>query len=199
MATFEDVLRAETKELQGVRERTPKGTRLPGKTVGVAFSGGGIRSATFHLGVLQELAEYGLLKQVDYLSTVSGGGYIGSWLGRWIREIFIGDRREVIFIRCLAKQPGAARGHHVDRVPLRKVGPAFGYDFGRLQIELDERAAPSEGLDPRARPGGDVRASVEHPRDRRRRHAGLQRDLCDGRRGRTVGRSGHRNAHWLQL
>jgi len=86
MATFEDVQKAEEKELQGVRDRTPKGTRLPGKTVGLAFSGGGIRSATFHLGVLQTLAEYGLLKQVDYLSTVSGGGYIGSWLARWIRE-----------------------------------------------------------------------------------------------------------------
>ena len=86
MATFEDVQKAEKKELQGVRDRTPKGTRLPGQTVGLAFSGGGIRSATFHLGVLQGLAEYGLLKQVDYLSTVSGGGYIGSWLERWIRE-----------------------------------------------------------------------------------------------------------------
>ena len=86
MATFEDVQKAEEKELQGVRDRTLKGTRLPGKTVGLAFSGGGIRSATFHLGVLQGLAEYGLLKQVDYLSTVSGGGYIGSWLARWIRE-----------------------------------------------------------------------------------------------------------------
>jgi predicted acylesterase/phospholipase RssA len=85
MATFEDVQRAERKELQGVRERAP-GTRLPDKTVGLAFSGGGIRSATFHLGVLQELAEHGLLKQVDYLSTVSGGGFIGSWLARWIRE-----------------------------------------------------------------------------------------------------------------
>jgi patatin-like phospholipase len=85
MATFEDVQRAERKELQGVRERAPD-ARLPDKTVGLAFSGGGIRSATFHLGVLQELAEHGLLKQVDYLSTVSGGGYIGSWLARWIRE-----------------------------------------------------------------------------------------------------------------
>jgi len=88
MATFEDVQAAEKKELQGVRERTRPGTRLPDKTVGLAFSGGGIRSATFHLGVLQALAEYGLLKQVDYLSTVSGGGYIGSWLARWIRKIF---------------------------------------------------------------------------------------------------------------
>ena len=48
--------------------------------LGLAFSGGGIRSATFNLGVLQGLSKIGLLKQVDYLSTVSGGGYIGSWL-----------------------------------------------------------------------------------------------------------------------
>ena len=45
-----------------------------------SFSGGGIRSATLNLGVLQGLAGCGVLRYVDYLSTVSGGGYIGSWL-----------------------------------------------------------------------------------------------------------------------
>ncbi|MDX1428756.1 MAG: patatin-like phospholipase family protein, partial [Rhodothermales bacterium] len=49
--------------------------------VGLAFSGGGIRSATFGLGVLQILEERGLLNRIDYHSTVSGGGYIGSCLG----------------------------------------------------------------------------------------------------------------------
>ena len=53
---------------------------------GLAFSGGGIRSATFNLGVLQGLAKLGLLNRFDYLSTVSGGGYIGSWLSTWIRN-----------------------------------------------------------------------------------------------------------------
>ena len=48
--------------------------------VGLALSGGGIRSATFNLGVIQGLAKRGILKYVDYLSTVSGGGYIGSCL-----------------------------------------------------------------------------------------------------------------------
>jgi Patatin-like phospholipase len=48
--------------------------------IGLAFSGGGIRSATFNLGVLQGLQELDLLRHVDYLSTVSGGGFIGSWL-----------------------------------------------------------------------------------------------------------------------
>src|ERR1700674_5664045 len=50
----------------------------------LCFSGGGIRSATFNLGVLQGLAKVGLLGRFDYLSSVSGGGYISSWLARWI-------------------------------------------------------------------------------------------------------------------
>ena len=48
--------------------------------IGMAFSGGGIRSATFNLGVLQGLQELDLLRHIDYLSTVSGGGFIGAWL-----------------------------------------------------------------------------------------------------------------------
>jgi hypothetical protein len=51
---------------------------------GVCFSGGGIRSATFNLGVLQGFAQLGLLPHVDYLSSVSGGGYIHEFLAGWI-------------------------------------------------------------------------------------------------------------------
>lgn len=46
--------------------------------VGLAISGGGIRSAAFALGVVEQLANQGLLEEVDYMSTVSGGGYLGS-------------------------------------------------------------------------------------------------------------------------
>src|SRR5262245_39197384 len=45
---------------------------------GLALSGGGIRSATFALGVTQAFAARGLMQRFDYLSTVSGGGYLGS-------------------------------------------------------------------------------------------------------------------------
>jgi hypothetical protein len=48
--------------------------------VGMALSGGGIRSATFCLGATQALAGRDLLKDVDFLSTVSGGGYVGCFL-----------------------------------------------------------------------------------------------------------------------
>lgn len=52
----------------------------------LAFSGGGIRSAVFNLGILQGLAKHNLLRQLDYLSTVSGGGYISGWLVGWMRR-----------------------------------------------------------------------------------------------------------------
>ncbi|ODN70060.1 hypothetical protein [Methylobrevis pamukkalensis] len=48
--------------------------------VGIALSGGGIRSSTFCLGVLQALHQFGVIDRADYLSTVSGGGYIGTSL-----------------------------------------------------------------------------------------------------------------------
>lgn len=51
--------------------------------IGLALSGGGIRSATFNLGVLQELHSLGLLGAVHYLSTVSGGGYTGGFWSAW--------------------------------------------------------------------------------------------------------------------
>lgn len=48
--------------------------------VGLALSGGGVRSAAFNLGVIQAFDSRGMLREIDYLSTVSGGGYAGSFL-----------------------------------------------------------------------------------------------------------------------
>jgi hypothetical protein len=56
----------------------PADPQLP---IGLACSGGGIRSATFCLGVFQALARSNFLRRIDFLSTVSGGGYIGTFLG----------------------------------------------------------------------------------------------------------------------
>ena len=53
---------------------------VAGNLVGVALSGGGIRSATFASGVVQKLAKCGVLPVADYLCTVSGGGYLGACL-----------------------------------------------------------------------------------------------------------------------
>jgi len=45
-----------------------------------AISGGGIRSASFGMGVMQALVANDELKNMTYMSTVSGGGYLGSAL-----------------------------------------------------------------------------------------------------------------------
>ncbi|QDU09693.1 patatin-like phospholipase family protein [Gimesia aquarii] len=63
--------RRKAAKLQGVSEQATD-------SVGLAISGGGIRSATFALGVLQKLARKNSLRLIDYMTTVSGGGYIGS-------------------------------------------------------------------------------------------------------------------------
>ena len=59
---------------------------------GLALSGGGIRSATFNLGLLQAFERYKLLWHADYMSTVSGGGYIGSSL-TWFKSITAPKKR----------------------------------------------------------------------------------------------------------
>ncbi|HEY2432867.1 MAG TPA: hypothetical protein VGI12_09370 [Vicinamibacterales bacterium] len=65
-------------------------------TTAVCLSGGGIRSATFALGVLQGLARVGVLGGVDYLSTVSGGGYIGGWFTAWLHREGAAGRAAVL-------------------------------------------------------------------------------------------------------
>jgi hypothetical protein len=94
--TFQDVFRAELKAIRG-RDLGPGEDPIQAAhkekdgLIGLALSGGGIRSATFNLGVIQALAERRLLRRFDYLSTVSGGGYIGSWLSALIQREGKGD------------------------------------------------------------------------------------------------------------
>jgi len=58
--------------------------------IGLALSGGGIRSASFALGVVQVLLTEGLFRRFDYLSTVSGGGYLGCALSWWLHRAATG-------------------------------------------------------------------------------------------------------------
>jgi hypothetical protein len=69
---------AERRKVASLDDNAPDHPSL--RPIGLTLSGGGIRSATFNLGVLQALSKLGVLQYVDYLSTVSGGGYIGSCL-----------------------------------------------------------------------------------------------------------------------
>jgi hypothetical protein len=79
-----DVVRSEIAAINTRRDQTRQiGEPEAGEVVevvGLAQSGGGIRSSAVCLGVLQALNHHGLIERIDYLSTVSGGGYIGSSL-----------------------------------------------------------------------------------------------------------------------
>ncbi|MDP1644954.1 MAG: patatin-like phospholipase family protein [Thiobacillus sp.] len=84
---FSRVLRDEIEQLRPQAhdpQQSPEACADRAQLVGLALSGGGIRSATFCLGVIQALARLRLLRAFDYLSTVSGGGYIGAWLSTLI-------------------------------------------------------------------------------------------------------------------
>jgi hypothetical protein len=70
----------------------------------LCLSGGGIRSAAFSLGVLQALARNGLLTSFHYLSTVSGGGFIGGWLTSLLHE-HNGDAAKVQNLLAARKAP----------------------------------------------------------------------------------------------
>lgn len=74
------------RQVLGLEPEGPPPAQLVDAT-GLCLSGGGIRSATFCLGIVQVLARKNLLPHFDYLSTVSGGGYLGSFL-----TAFLGTR-----------------------------------------------------------------------------------------------------------
>lgn len=93
----------------------------------ICFSGGGIRSASFGLGVLTGLARIsvggksggatkGVLQEIDYVSTVSGGGYLGSWFTGWIRthtQGFVGVIKDLAAFRFTSVDPEAGPVRHL--------------------------------------------------------------------------------------
>ena len=80
---FDDVLAAEQERIASLRAARGVGAQ---PLVGLALSGGGIRSAAYALGVLQAIAACGVFPRLDYLSTVSGGGYAGAALTWFLRD-----------------------------------------------------------------------------------------------------------------
>ena len=95
--TFKEVFRAELGEIErrwsqvygNASERQLAETRDPTARhglVGIGFSGGGIRSATINLGIAQALHKRGVFGHLDYMSTVSGGGYLGSSISTLMRS-----------------------------------------------------------------------------------------------------------------
>ena len=104
-----------TDEANKVIEAEEEYLKLNKDKAGIAISGGGIRSASFGLGVMQALVANNQLKKMDYMSTVSGGGFLGSAL-TWA-----------------LKQGGKNAGTDPNNFPLGKRGAA-----GRLKAKGNE-------------------------------------------------------------
>lgn len=90
LSKYEEVIAAEDEQLllrrQKIYGEKETKEKLDTTRFGIALSGGGIRSATINLGMLKTLNKFGILKRADYLSTVSGGGYTGSYVQATLKQ-----------------------------------------------------------------------------------------------------------------
>ncbi|MBI3546315.1 MAG: hypothetical protein HY081_06940 [Gammaproteobacteria bacterium] len=101
-------------------------------TVGLALSGGGIRSATFCFGILQVFERQRLTKHVDFLSTVSGGGYAGAAYSAWrLRQ-------------TLAQQAAQAPTH--DAISVKKNPPGSWEELLPHLRKFSNYLSPSLGI-----------------------------------------------------
>jgi hypothetical protein len=130
-------------EIYDIVEDAARKSAIRMGTVGLAFSGGGIRSATFNLGFLQGAAALGLLKQFDYLSTVSGGGYIGAWFAAWVLREGGGPGDPETAPEVDAKVKRTARA------------------LENVEMQLNSSRARQGGADRRWAPSDDIRDSRE--------------------------------------
>lgn len=107
-----EALEAERAHLRGAGAQETAGYSA------LCLSGGGIRSASFALGVIQALAQRRLLEGFDYLSTVSGGGFAGGWLSAWLHHSARDGDRELVFrqLRGTALDPGRTEPAPVSRM-----------------------------------------------------------------------------------
>lgn len=135
------VLDDELRHLDGVAPGPPRPLQLGDvlqkahrqQLTALCLSGGGIRSASFALGVLEGLTRHGAIESLDYVSTVSGGGYAGAWLSAWrYRAAARGER--VAWPRSPVRPGGPAEPEALIRV--RKYARYLAPHMGALSVDL---------------------------------------------------------------
>ncbi len=131
-------------EREGALRRDGDTTSLR-STVGLALSGGGIRSATFCIGLLRGLARNGVLPRLDYLSTVSGGGYAGAAFGRLVSALGLvraqallqrNDSMALAWLRRYGRYltPRGARDYGAAFATYLRAGIAIHLEFGLMAM-----------------------------------------------------------------
>jgi len=109
-------------------------------TAGIALSGGGIRSATFAIGVMAAIARRNLLPQFDYLSSVSGGGYAAGFL----TQLLGGPKDDSSFGLEANKQPFAR--NEGESLILRRVRHGASYLSGSFLERLALGTIQAHGI-----------------------------------------------------
>ena len=74
------LLKVEREFIRSKRANNGQSINIEEDLLGISLSGGGIRSATICLGIIEELNRVNLVEKADYLSSVSGGGYLASYI-----------------------------------------------------------------------------------------------------------------------
>jgi hypothetical protein len=142
LGSLEERAFAERRELLGIPKDSVR--------VALALSGGGIRSATFSLGVVQAIAntplvgtgvtsfKTSMLSKFDYLSTVSGGGYFGGFLC----SLFLPGRLRANALATRAADHGQAPFMRAGKNAIDWVKK----DLHRIQIKLPwfKQASPAD-------------------------------------------------------
>lgn len=100
----------------------------------ICLSGGGMRSASFSLGVLQALAKAKVLEKSMYLSAVSGGNYTASWLTRWRSEVGEGKPWSQ---DLLEEKPENFSSRQNDLDPIRRLRSYSNYLAPRTGVSKD--------------------------------------------------------------
>jgi hypothetical protein len=113
--------------------------------IGVAYSGGGVRSASIALGVTQRLAKVGILRQVHYISGISGGTYLLSWLTAWIKRTSFKEVEKALGFKAAAPLPEPPPADEVERflepAPLHFLRKYISYLTPRLGLASGDTLA----------------------------------------------------------
>ncbi len=139
--------------------------------VGLAFSGGGIRSATINLGIAQALNERGIFDHVDYMSTVSGGGYLGSSISTLMRKkrfvseiggkVHLGDTQDGLQRVEIVNDAAGTREYQIPRTIPHSLEEGQQVSQGDSLVTIHtpgaQRGSLRERFDWRVRPGAFLR------------------------------------------
>ncbi|MDJ0763193.1 MAG: hypothetical protein QNJ97_09420 [Myxococcota bacterium] len=118
------------------------------KNVGIAFSGGGTRSASATMGQLRALKQLGLLEKTKYISCVSGGSWAAIPFSFLLNDIaddlFLGD----------ALAPEEITFEHLDHAPRKSL--AYAVSHSSIVDDFIKAAIQGAGDETYSRAIGDI-------------------------------------------